>query len=70
MEPGALYRRALLWAGDKEEFKNMAVLPIPCSLLAEELEKCSELWRNLDWFKQIFVFFLNFQLCLFLVHMF
>ena len=57
MEPGALYRRALLWAGDKEEFKNMAVLPIPCSLLAEELEKCSELWRNLDWFKQIFVFF-------------
>ena len=37
MEQGVLHSGALLWAGDKEEFKNMAVLSIPCSLLAEEL---------------------------------
>ena len=64
MEQGVRYCRALLWAGDTEELKKMAVcLHHAVSWRRRWETLCSEkLWRNLDWFKQwCFLFFLNFS---------
>ena len=75
MEQGVWYCRALLWAGDTEELKKMAVCLYHAVSWQRRWETlCSEkLWRNLYWFKQwcfCVFFFLIFQLCLFLVHVF